>query len=89
MESAAKYLRPGVSNIQVVQRDILHYLLLFVHVAFGQRHVLLCLQVKLCGKRVTASLSLQGEQPSCVRGTQLKLNVHSETKDSTGEQVCV
>lgn len=42
-----------------MQCDILDYLLLFVDVTFGQRHILLCFQVKLGGESVTATLSLQ------------------------------
>lgn len=57
--SKGTYLRSGICNIQVMQCDILDYLLLFVDITFGQRHILLCLKVKLCSKSVTATLSLQ------------------------------
>ena len=52
------HLRPSVGHVQVMQGDILDDLLLLVDVPLGQRHVLLGLQVKLCGKGVTATLSL-------------------------------
>lgn len=57
--SAVTYLGSGICNIQVMQCDILDDLLLFVDITFGQRHILLCLQVELCSKCVTATLSLQ------------------------------
>lgn len=53
------YLGSGVCDVQVVQCHILHYLLLLVDITFGQWHILLCLQIKLCCKGVTATLSLQ------------------------------
>lgn len=81
--SAVKYLRPSISNIQVVQRDILDDLLLLVYITFGQRHVLLCLQVKLCGKSITATLSLQGERQGAAQRTKLKLNVAAVSPRST------
>lgn len=75
-----------------MQCDILDYLLLFVDITFGQRHILLCLQVKLCGKSVTATLSLQRHiATKCVSNDNLKIDPllnKNETKDSTGEQVC-
>lgn len=57
-----------------MQCDILDYLLLFVDIAFGQWHVLLRLQVKLCGKCVAATLSLQGKRQGSVKGADLKRN---------------
>lgn len=56
---AVMYLGASICNIQVMQCDILDNLLLFVDITFGQRNILLCLQVKLCCKGVTAALSLQ------------------------------
>lgn len=79
--SAVKYLRPSISYIQVVQRDILDYLLLFVDVTFGQRHVLLRLQIKLCGKCVAATLSLQGKRQGSEKGTKLKLKASHRPKN--------
>lgn len=92
-----------ICNIQVMQCDILDYLLLFVDVAFGQRHILLCLQVKLGGESVTATLSLQRHRNtknvSVITNAKLYSLLkqkgipriapdNSETKDSRGEQVC-
>ena len=42
-------LWPGVGHVEVVQRDVLHNLLLLVHVALGDGHVLLGLEVELGG----------------------------------------
>lgn len=56
---AVLYLGSGICDIQVVQCNILNYLLLFVDITFGQWHILLSLQVKLCCKSVTTTLSLQ------------------------------
>lgn len=56
--TTATHLRSGVGDVQVVQRHVLDDLLLLVDVAFGQRHVLLRLQVELCRKSVAAALSL-------------------------------
>lgn len=52
--------RPSVGHVQVVQRHILHHLLLLVHVALGQRDVLLGLQIILRRKRVRAAKALEG-----------------------------
>lgn len=72
--SAVTYLGSGICNIQVMQCDILDYLLLFVDITFGQRHILLCLQVKLCSKSVTATLSLQRHiATKCVSNDNLKI----------------
>lgn len=51
-----------VRHVKVMQCHVLHYLLLLVNVAFGQRHVLLGLQVKLGGVRITPTLSLNAER---------------------------
>lgn len=48
-------LRPCVCAVQVVQRHVLHNLLALVHVALGQRHVLLGLKVELGRIRVAAA----------------------------------
>ena len=59
--SISVYLWPGVCYVQVVKSDVLDDLLLLVYVSFGQWHVLLSLQVKLCGKCVTAPLPLNNQ----------------------------
>ena len=56
-------LRTRIRNIQVVERHILHNLLLFVDVAFRNWDVLLSLQVILSGIVVAAADSL-----NCARG---------------------
>lgn len=62
------YLGSGVCDVQVMEGNVLDNLFFLVHVTLGQRHVLLSLQVKLCGKSVTATLSLQTQE----RGTCCK-----------------
>lgn len=42
-------LRPRVRHVQIVQRDVLHNLLLLVHIPLRDRHVLLRLEVELGG----------------------------------------
>lgn len=74
MPFAVTYLGSGICNIQVMQCDILDYLLLFVDIPFRQRHILLCLQVKLCSKSVTATLSLQRHGiAKCVNDKNVKI----------------
>ena len=51
-------LRPCVGCIKVVQCDILHNLLLLVHISLGQGNIFLGFKVKLGGVRVTATLAL-------------------------------
>merc|ERR1711939_666767 len=48
-------LRPGVCQVQVMQGNILHNLLLLVDIALGQWHVLFGLRVELCGVRIGAA----------------------------------
>lgn len=36
------YLRPGISNVQIVQRDILDDLLLLVNISFRQWDIFFC-----------------------------------------------
>jgi hypothetical protein len=48
-------LRPCVRDVQVVQSDILHNVLLLVHIAFGHRHVLLGLQIEFCRERIATA----------------------------------
>jgi hypothetical protein len=44
-----------VRNIQVVQRDILHNVLLLVNVALGHGHVLLSFQIEFCRERIATA----------------------------------
>mmetsp|Transcript_25460 Transcript_25460/g.79791 ORF Transcript_25460/g.79791 Transcript_25460/m.79791 type:complete len:396 (-) Transcript_25460:372-1559(-) len=53
-------LRLCVGEVEVVERHVLDHLLLLVHVPLWQRHVLLRLEVKLCGVGVGASDPLDG-----------------------------
>mmetsp|Transcript_15658 Transcript_15658/g.28470 ORF Transcript_15658/g.28470 Transcript_15658/m.28470 type:complete len:203 (+) Transcript_15658:476-1084(+) len=48
-------LGAGIGHVQIMQRYILHYLLLFVHVALWKWDILFCLQIKLGGKRITST----------------------------------
>ena len=70
------YLRSGVSDVQVVQRHVLNDLFLFVDVAFGQRYVLLGLEVVLGGERVRATLPLNDATPT----TTSRQPKHNKTK---------
>jgi len=87
---AVRYLGSGICHIQVMQCDILDYLLLFVDIAFGQRHILLCFQVELRRKDVTATLSLQRHSTTtCVQNLNTDPVSHnnldnSGRKDSAG-----
>lgn len=62
-----------------MQRDILDYLLLFVDVTFGQRHIFLCFQVKLCSKSVTATLSLQRQSNTNMLVITIKKSIDCKT----------
>ena len=53
-------LGAGVGHVQIVQRHVLDDFLLFVHVALGQRHVLLGFQVKLRRVVVAAADAFDG-----------------------------
>mmetsp|Transcript_4644 Transcript_4644/g.14330 ORF Transcript_4644/g.14330 Transcript_4644/m.14330 type:complete len:323 (-) Transcript_4644:2-970(-) len=53
-------LRARVGEVEVMERNVLHDLLLLVHVALGQRHILLRLEVKLGGVGVRTADALDG-----------------------------
>lgn len=53
-------LRSSVGDIEIVQSDILHNLLLLVDFTLGHRHVLLSLEVEFSGKSITTTDALDG-----------------------------
>ena len=52
------YLGPSISNIQVVQCNILDDFFLLVHITFGQGNILFSFKVKFCCIRITPALPL-------------------------------
>jgi hypothetical protein len=44
-----------IRDVQIVKRDILHDILLLVHITLGHGHVLLSLQVELCRERIATA----------------------------------
>ena len=44
----SSYLWAGISDVQVMQSDVLNDLFLLVDITFWKRDILLCFQIKLC-----------------------------------------